>query len=788
MKQLLILLLLSLIICCSEPDQHIGPLIGFSLDDVQLLDGPFKKAQLTDMHYILSMDPDRLLSPYLREAGLQPKAKSYPNWENTGLDGHIGGHYLTALSLMYAATGNEKLKERLDYMVDELARCQKKNGNGYIGGIPGGKSMWEEIAEGNIRAGRFSLNDKWVPLYNIHKIYAGLYDAHTIGGNAKAKKLLIQLMDWMLDITSNLSDEQIQEMLYSEHGGLNEVFAKTSELTGNKAYLDLAVKFSDHEILDPLLEKKDMLTGMHANTQIPKVIGFEQVARLNGDESWLAASDFFWDNVVNQRSISIGGNSVSEHFNPIDDFNGMVESVEGVETCNSYNMLKLSKDLFYEKQDAAYMDFVERVLYNHILSSQHPDGGFVYFTSMRPRHYRVYSQAHDGFWCCVGSGLENHGKYGEFIYAHDHQNIFVNLFIASKLSWKEKGLELIQQTTFPESNETEFTLNLENPIDLGLKIRYPGWASAGEIAIWVNDQKQEIEEGPSNYILLDRKWQNGDKVRVQLPLQLGVEYLPADSSWVSFKYGPIVLGAETDTTDLEGVWAGDSRMGHVARGPLYPLDKAPWLVANNDQELLGKVKPINEEALLFDPNELLYTSAYQGVRLKPFYQIHEARYMVYWPVVSEKEVEGKLEKLRVEEEKMLVLEAKTVDKVKTGQQQPESDHFIASEASWTGISHGDHWREARDWFSYQFTDRNKVAKNLRITYHAKDGNHQFDLLLNGKLLVRVKEEGNGNDGFYDVDYEIPNKFISNSDGKYEIKLQALEGESTGRIYHLRLIK
>jgi DUF1680 family protein len=332
----------------------------FPLSSVSLLESPFKAAQQTDLKYILSLDPDRLLAPYFKEAGLETKAINYPNWENTGLDGHIGGHYLSALAEMYAATANQKIKEKLDYVLAGLEKCQQKNGNGYIGGVPDGKAMWEAIAKGKIDANSFSLNKKWVPWYNIHKIYAGLVDAYNLTGNEKAKKMLIQFSDWCLNLTANLSDDQIQEMLRSEHGGMNEVFADVAAITGDKKYLVLAQKFSHKTILNPLLENKDALNGIHANTQIPKVIGFMRVAEVSGDKNWANAANFFWNTVVDNRSISIGGNSVREHFNPSVDFSSMLESREGPETCNSYNMLKLSKHLFLANPASKYMDYYER--------------------------------------------------------------------------------------------------------------------------------------------------------------------------------------------------------------------------------------------------------------------------------------------------------------------------------------------------------------------------------------------------------------------------------------------
>ena len=386
------------------------------VNDVRLLDSPFKRAQDADIEYILELDKDRLLAPYLIEAGLQPKAERYTNWENIGLDGHIGGHYLSALSIMYAATGNQECKEKLDYVISELKRCQDQSSDGYVSGVPGGKKIWQEIKEGNIRASAFGLNDRWVPLYNIHKIYAGLRDAYMFTGNEQAKEMLIKLTDWAIELTKDLSDAQMEDMLRSEHGGPNEVFADVYAITGDPKYLTLAERFSQKAIIEPLTRYEDKLTGMHANTQIPKVIGFKRVADLANIDSWNNGSVYFWENVTRKRSVAIGGNSVREHFHGVNDFRPMIESEEGPETCNSYNMLRLTKMFFESDCNERYADYYERTLYNHILSTINTERpGFVDFTPLRPGHYRVYSQPHTSLWCCVGSGLANHARYGEFI-------------------------------------------------------------------------------------------------------------------------------------------------------------------------------------------------------------------------------------------------------------------------------------------------------------------------------------------------------------------------------------
>ncbi len=604
----------------------------FPISSVRLREGLFRQAQQTDLKYILELDPERLLAPFRIDAGIPPKAEEYGNWENTGMGGHTGGHYLSALSFMYAATGNPEVLRRLNYMVDSLAECQEKNGNGYVGGIPDGKTLWKEIAAGKISAEGFSLNGKWVPLYNIHKLLAGLRDAYTVGGNSKALGMLVRLCDWFLELTGNLSDDQIQAMLRSEHGGLNEVFADVAEIKQDEKYLALARRFSHRDLLNPLLEKRVTLTSLHANTQIPKVIGFKRIAEVSGDREWADAADFFWTTVIQRWTVSIGGNSVAEHFNIPSDFSSMVSSNEGPETCNTYNMLRLTRLLFQSNPESRYLDYMERALYNHILSSQHPTkGGFVYFTPMRPRHYRVYSQPQECFWCCVGSGMENHGKYGELIYSHDDYGIFVNLFIPSVLEWKEKGVTLTQDTKFPDEESSRLTLVLDAPRKLGLSIRRPGWISSAGMSIRVNGEAVDIPPASGAYVTIEREWKSGDTVTFNLPMSVHLEYLPDKSAWVSILYGPIVLAAATDSDQLYGLWAGGGRWEHKASGPFYPLDAAPAIVSKT-KDFSSAIKPVSGRSLTFTISDVVAPEKYKNLELVPFYRIHEARYVVYWPV------------------------------------------------------------------------------------------------------------------------------------------------------------
>lgn len=787
MKKLLYLVFLSLITFHAHAQEETIEL--FHLSSVRLLDSPFKVAEQRDLEYILALDPDKLLAPYLREAELEPKDKSYGNWENSGLDGHIGGHYLTALSLMYASTGDQEVGERLNYMLNELKKCQDANGNGYIGGVPGSKAMWDEIAQGKINAGSFSLNGKWVPWYNIHKVYAGLRDAYLYTHNELAKEMLIKLSDWALELVKDLTDEQIQQMLHAEYGGMNEVFADVAAITGEEKYLELARKFSHHKILDPLLQHQDQLTGLHANTQIPKVIGYKRIADLEGNKEWDDASKFFWETVVQNRTVAIGGNSVREHFHPSNDFSGMITDREGPETCNTYNMLKLSMMLYLSTGSLDYLDFYERGLYNHILSTQHPEkGGFVYFTPMRPRHYRIYSQPETSFWCCVGSGIENHAKYGELIYAHTDNDLLVNLFIPSTLEWEEKGVSLVQETAFPDRSSTHIKINPKKPLRFNLKVRYPAWVEKGALKVMVNGKEHNVSANPGEYVSIERRWKAGDEVTVILPMQTALEQMPDESPYFAVVHGPIVLAAKTDTTDLVGLFADDSRMGHIAHGPLYPMEDAPMLVGDRE-EILAKIKPVEGKAMTFQAPDLIQPHHYSNVELIPFFRLHEARYVLYWQHATEAELEAIQEENRRQEKERMDLERLTIDKVAPGEQQPESDHFFKGENTESGTHKNRHWRHARGWFSYELNNKEKEPAVLQVTYYGLDSGRNFNVIINDQHIATVNLDGSEGDKFYTVDYAIPAEMIKNApDGKLIVKFEAHPGSIAGGVYDVRLMR
>jgi DUF1680 family protein len=761
----------------------------FPLSAVRLGASPFLEAQQTDLRYMLSLDADRLLAPFLREAGLALKQPTYGNWESSGLDGHMGGHYLSALALMHAATGDQEVLKRLNYFVAELKRCQAANGNGYLGGVPGGAAAWRDIAQGKLQADNFSVNGKWVPWYNLHKMYAGLRDACHYGGNQDARAMLIALCDWTLELTSHLSEEQMQTMLRSEHGGMNEVLADVSQMTGQQKYMDLAIRFSHQAILRPLEDGKDQLTGLHANTQIPKVIGFKRIGDMTGRRDWQKAAQFFWQTVRDHRTVAIGGNSVKEHFHDDKDFSSMIDEVEGPETCNTYNMLKLTELLFLGDAKGSYADYYERALYNHILSSQRPhSGGFVYFTPMRPNHYRVYSQPQQAMWCCVGSGIESHAKYGEFIYVHRGDSLYVNLFIPSTLNWREQGVTIRQANRFPD--EEGSTITVKGNKTFTLKIRYPEWVEQGALRISVNGKQVAASIGADRYVNVRRQWRDGDKVDIRLPMKTHLEQMPDKSDYYAVLHGPVVLAAKTNPFPDEKLnyFADDSRMGHIASGPVCPLEAAPILVSDS-RDLPGRFKPVAGKPLTFTaPGLVQDKGGVATTTFVPFFRVHDARYVVYWPYSTPGKLAAKREQAAEDEKARLELDARTIDQVAPGEQQPESDHFFKADGADAGINKGRHWRHATGWFSYDLTDKKREARALRLTYSTLDAGRRFDILVNGQLVAEVTLDAGSPQELYTRDYPIPPTAAAQADGKLVVKFVARNGSIAGGLYGLRLLR
>ncbi|HET8783815.1 MAG TPA: glycoside hydrolase family 127 protein, partial [Pyrinomonadaceae bacterium] len=521
-----------------QPGAH-----AFRLEDVRLLDGPFKHAMARDAEYLLHLEPDRLLSGFRKEAGLTPKAEVYGGWESMTIAGHSLGHYLSACALMFASTGDARFRERVNYIVGELETCQRANGNGYVAAIPNGKKIFQEVSTGDIRVKPFDLNGGWVPWYTLHKLFAGLLDVHRYVHNAKALTIAVNLADWADLTLAKLTEEQFQRMLDCEHGGMNEVLAELYARTGNEKYIRLSRRFHHKAVLEPLARREDRLQGLHANTQIPKLIGLARRYELTADATDKAAALFFWQRVVHRHSYVNGGNSDGERFGPPDKLSDRL-SENMSETCNTYNMLKLTMHLFEWHPSAEYADYYERALYNHILASQNPDDGMVcYYVPLKTGSRKVYSKPFDDFWCCVGTGMENHAKYGEAIYFHDTDGVWVNLFIPSELTWREKGFTLRQETRYPEADKVSFAIKSRRPVNLALRLRYPAWADNG-VMVKINGRPQTVDQNAGSFVEIRRLWKNGDRIELTIPMSLRLEMMPDNPRRVAVLYGPTVLAGE----------------------------------------------------------------------------------------------------------------------------------------------------------------------------------------------------------------------------------------------------
>jgi uncharacterized protein len=608
---------------------RIPPIAAFfSLRDVTLGPGPFADARARNAAHLLSLDPDRLLHGFLANAGLEPRARKYGGWESRGLAGHTLGHYLTALAWMVEATGERVYREKLEYTVAELARCQTEARGGLISAIPGDAKIFGEIAAGDIRARRFDLNDGWVPWYNLHKLFAGLLDAHVHGGSVQALAVLRRLADWAERTTGGLDVAQFQRMLYAEHGGMTEVLADLYAITGDERYLRLARRFCDREILEPLARGEDRLNGFHANTQIPKLVGAARLHQLTGDEALGAAAETFWRVVVRDRTWVTGGNSEAEHFFPPEE-NGRRLTHSTAETCNTYNMLRLTEQLFARQPTAARFEYFERALYNHILASIDPDTGqCTYFVSLRPGFFKYYGDAENAFWCCTGTGLENHAKYERGIYARaGDDTLFVNLFIPSTLQWRARGVRLEQRTRFPEEPRSEFTVRTPQPAGFTLKLRIPLWL-AGPADVRVNGSPQPAAPAADGYVPIAREWRDGDTVTLSLPMALRTEALAHADGVLAVLYGPLVLAGELGRGGLESI---DLHPPGENQHRGYVPPPAPVLVADSDAAVLDRIERVPGRALTWRTRGLARPA---DVTLVPFHALHYQRHVVYWTRLS----------------------------------------------------------------------------------------------------------------------------------------------------------
>lgn len=594
------------------------------LPQVRLLPGEFKSRQDLHREVVLSYDMDRLLHNFRVNAGLPSSAKPYGGWESpgVGLRGHFAGHYLSACALMYGATGDVQFKQRTDTLVAELAKCQAALGGGYLSAFPASQF---DVLETKFTAG------VWAPYYTIHKIMAGLIDACEQTGNRQALEVATRMADYFDARIGKLSPEAIEQMTrtdykgnpVNEYGGFAESLLALHRLTAEARYLKLARVFMREWFIAPLAAGEDRLEKLHANTHIPQATSFAQAAAMTDDERLFRAADNFWRQVTRQHSFAFGGNAFDEKFKAPGVESADLTDLSG-ETCNTHNMLKLTRALFEQRPDCAYADYFEHALYNHILASIAPDtGGTTYHVAAKPGCFKVYGTHDDSMWCCTGTGIENTARYGESIYFTSTNALWVNLYIPSTVELPEHGLKLTQQSTFPAADKIKFTFACQKPVKLSLQLRLPGWlASPAEVK--VNGKRIAAKQIPAagNYLELAREWRDGDTIELRLPMAVHIRPALDDTGIISFFYGPVLLAGALGTNDMP---ASDMATSPQAFHKL-PAPTVPDLASVAPSAL----KPIANQPLHFLVAVSGSTKHPKDIELIPFYQLHHQRYSIYW--------------------------------------------------------------------------------------------------------------------------------------------------------------
>ena len=757
----------------NNPVVKVKPVAGikafaFNLADIKLLPGSaFSNAMEKDAAYLLEIEPNRLLHRFHKNAQLPVKDSVYGGWESEGLSGHTLGHYLSACAMMYASSGDIRFKNKVDYITLELERCQLARKTGYIGAIPNEDSIFGNLAKGIIKSGGFDLNGGWAPWYTVHKIMSGLLDAYLYCGNKKALQLVTGMADWVYNTISHLSQEQLDKMLRCEFGGMNDVLANLYSLTGDKKYLDLSYKFFDNFVMEPLSKKIDPMPGRHSNTQVPKAIGSARQYELTGNERDKTIASFFWSTITRHHTYVIGGNSNYEYCGAADSLNDRL-SDNTAETCNTYNMLKLTRHLFSWQPDSRFFDFYERALYNHILASQHPETGMMcYFVPLRMGAKKEFSDKFNTFTCCVGTGMENHSRYGESIYFEGADgSLYVNLFIPSQLAWKSKGITITQQTRFPESGHVILDVKLEMPGTFAIRIRHPHWLT-GELVVKVNGKKANITKDEHGYVSIAGKWKNGDRIEFDLPMSLYTEPMPDNANRIAFLYGPVVLAGQLGTEMPDPVYGAPVLL-------TGNRNFSDWLFPTGDPlhfKLNGVARPAD-------------------VELAPFYKTYDKYYNVYWDYFTNEEWLNRKAAYEAGLVKQKVLDDRTVDLLRLGEMQPERDHKLeASEQSYTEIALGRGGREVRNggYFSFEMKVMPGEEQLLLLSYLGDDRGRAFDILVDGKKIATQELKGGQPGRFIDVEYPIPAE-LTQAKTKIIVRIQAHPRRTAGRVFSPRILK
>lgn len=743
---------------------------GFNLSDVRILPGTrFANAELKDSAYLMELEPDRLLSRFYKNAHLPTKGEEYGGWESSGLSGHTLGHYLSAISMMYASTGDQEFKDRVDYIVSELARCQAARKTGYVGAIPNEDSIFYRVSIGDIHSGGFDLNGGWSPWYTMHKVMAGLVDAYLYCSNQQALRIACGMADWVGNILKGLNDEQIQKMLRCEYGGMNDVLAYLYAITGKHKYLNLANKFYDNFVMEPLSKHQDSLQNKHANTNIPKGVGAETVYIWSGSERDSAVGGFMWRTIVGHHIYANGGEGNYEYLGPEDQLSDRL-SDDNTETCPSYNMLKLTRQLFSLHPTAKLGDFYERTLIDHILATQNPQTGmFCYFVPLRTGGQKDFSDEFNTFTCCVGTGMENHSKYGECIFYEGRvdSSLYVNIFIPARLNWQTRQAKITITSSELESDDIAISVALKKPQRFTIKLRKPHWSDGFSVIVNGKEISGKLDE--DGFVEVERTWKSGDEIVYRLKRTLYAQAMPDNKKRIAVFYGPVLLAGDL----------GDTMPDPVIGTPV---------LLTTDRKVQNWIKPVDIKNLTFRTSGVGQPF---DTELRPFYSYYKNHYMVYWDYFTPSEWSVRKAEYIAAKEREKDLDMRSVDVFRIGEMQPERDHHLSvSGESYVSEAFGKHGREARSGgrFSFDMKVDNSAGDSLVVTYIGADKERKFDILIDDKLLLtETLSSAKAGDAFYDKVYAIPKEYIS---GKKSVRItfDAKYRSTAGRVFGVRIIR
>ena len=748
------------------------------LSSVRLTGGPLKRAQDLDAEYLLKLEPDRMLAYYRKRAGLEPRAAGYGGWDGDGrnLTGHIAGHYLSAVALMYAATGDTRFKERADYIVKEMKEVQDKNGDGYLSALEGGREKFAEVAAGNIRSSSFDLNGLWSPWYTLHKTFAGLRDAYRYTGNHAALDVEIKFAVWAEGILSRLDKAQTQKMLNTEFGGMGEVLADLYADTGDKRWLNLSHHFDHHAVLDPLARHEDRLSGLHGNTQVPKLLGVLMRYIYAGDKSDGAAAEFFWDAVALHHSYATGGHGRDEYFGPPDQLSERVDGRTD-ESCNVYNILKMTRRLFAIHPDIKYAEFEERALFNHVLGSMDPDDGRTcYMVPVGRGVKHEYQDMFRDFTCCVGSGMESHGLHGDGIYYESGERLWINLYVPSTATWKSAGVQLNMETSFPEGDSAMLKLTLPKPKQLTLALRRPLWAGAG-FAVKINGKNVRELSAPGSYIELKRTWKSGDTVALVLPKTLHEEATPDNPGRVALMWGPLVLAGDLGPET-------ERRLGWTEPVPSFVAAGRPvteWLQAVPDKPGIFRSTSGRD----VDGRE-------KEIDFAPFYRLHRREYALYWDLYATDGWNKKVAERAAEQTRERRLDQATVSFAQPGDTQIEKSFNQQGQDTTPDRMSGRPGRRGKKWFSFDVPVDAARPVTLIVTYHSEERSKRtFEILVDGERVgvqtVERSPPGSASGRFFDVEYKISSGLVKDK-LKVTVRFQATENNEIAAVYGIRMIR